>query len=282
MPIRPRWAVAGALACAALLGLTWLSAFHIGVFENADQSAYQGFVGLHDHSAVQSIASVFVSLCNPNPYVYFAPVVVLIALLRGRPRVAFAVGAILLGANVTTQLLKPLLAAPRPGSLFGGVSPLPSASWPSGHSTAAMSFALALVVVSPARARPVIAALGAAFAVVVGYSLLAAGKHYPSDVLGGFLVAATWSLVAVATLLATERRRPCARMTTGRVSLRAALGPPGAMLIAALVLVGIAALSRPHDVVIYVGAHKQLVAVAAAIGALSLGLSTGVMLSVRR
>src|SRR3982074_213184 len=141
MPIRPRWAVAGAGGCAALLGLTWLTAFHIAVFENADQSAYLGFVGLHGHSSVQSIAAVFVSLCHPEPYVYFAPVAVLVALLRGRPRLAFAVGAILLGANATTEVLKPLLAAPRPGSLFGGVSPLMPASWPSGHSTAAMSFA---------------------------------------------------------------------------------------------------------------------------------------------
>lgn len=282
MPIRPRTALLGAGVCVALLGLTWFSAFHIGVFRNADQSTYQGFVGLDHHGVVPAITGFLVSLFDPNPYVYFAPIPIAVALLRGRPRVAIAIGAIVLGANVTTQLLKPLLAEPRPGSLFGGVSPLPPASWPSGHTTAAMSLVLASVLAAPARLRPGVAAFGAAFAVAVGYSLLAVGNHYPSDILGGLLVATTWTLVAVAALLAAERRRPTAPEATSRISMRAALGPPGAVLLAAVVLLGIAALHRPHEVVTYVGAHGQLVAVAAAIAALSFGLSTGVMLSVRR
>ena len=63
------------------------------------------------------------------------------------------------------------------------------ASWPSGHATAAMSFALCAVLAAPARLRPLVAAVGAAFAVAVCYSFLALAWHYPSDVLGGFLVA---------------------------------------------------------------------------------------------
>ena len=46
-------------------------------------------------------------LCDPHRYVFWAPVVVVVALVRGRPRVALAVAAILLGANVTTETLKP-------------------------------------------------------------------------------------------------------------------------------------------------------------------------------
>ena len=51
-------------------------------------------------------------------YLVLAPLVV--ALLRGRPRVVLAVGAIVLGANVSTELLKHVVAAPRPASLFSG------------------------------------------------------------------------------------------------------------------------------------------------------------------
>ena len=113
-----------------------------------------------------------------------------VALLRGRPRVALAVGAIILGANMTTEVLKHLLSAPRAGSLFpGGVAPVSPRSLPSGHSTAAMSLALASVLAAPARLRPAVAALGASLAIAVGYSLLATGVHFPSDVSGGFLVA---------------------------------------------------------------------------------------------
>jgi membrane-associated phospholipid phosphatase len=281
MPIRARWALAGAGACVALLACVWVAAFHIGAIRSADQSAYVGFVDLHQHSAVRSITSLFVSLSNPNPYVYLAPAVALIALLRDRPRLAVAAGAILLGANVATQLLKHLVAQARPVALLGGASPLPSASWPSGHSTAAMALALCCVLVAPTRLRPAIAALGASFAIAVGYSVLAAGMHYPSDVFGGFLVAATWTLMAVAALLVAERRPPPGP-NPARMRLRAALGPAGAVLVAGIVLGSIVIVTQPHDVVSYVRGHEAAVAMAAAIATLSLGLSTGVMLSVRR
>jgi membrane-associated phospholipid phosphatase len=283
MPFRARWALTGAAACAALLALVWFAAFHIGFFRHADQSIYLQFGDLHNHGRIEWIAGHVVSVFDPNPYVYLVLALLVVALLRGRPRVAVAAGAIILGGNVTTELLKQLLAAPRPASLFlGGISPLPNASWPSGHSTAVMSLVLASVLAAPARLRPVAAALGASLAITVGYSLLAAGLHYPSDVLGGFLVAATWTLSTVAALLAAERWRPTARTSPGGVSIRAALGAPSAVLLAALTLTTIVLISRPHDMLAYAQAHQAFVFGAAGIAALSLALSTGVLLSLRR
>jgi membrane-associated phospholipid phosphatase len=283
MPIRPRTALFGAACCVALLALVWLAAFHIGFFRHADQSVYQQFGGLQGHQGVPGVTGFLVSLFDPNPYVYLVLVPLVVSLLRGRPRVVLAVGAIVLGANITTELLKHLVASPRPGSLFsGGVSPLPPASWPSGHSTAVMSLMLASVLAVPARLRPVAAGLGASVAIAVGYSVLATGMHYPSDVIGGFLVAATWALATVGALLALERRRPTRRTRSDPVSLRAALGAPGAVLGAAFVLGAILALGRPHDVIAYARAHEAFVFGAAGIAALSLALSTGVLLSLRR
>jgi hypothetical protein len=66
------------------------------------------------------------------------------------------------------------------------------------------------------------------------------------------------------------------------VSLRAALVPQAAVVFAAIALAGLVALTRPHDVLTYAEAHKQLMAVTAAIATLSVSLSTGVMLSLRR
>ncbi len=159
------------------------------------------FGDLHAHSRLEWIAWHFVSPFDPNPYVYLALVPVAVAVLRGRPRSALAVVAIILGANVTTELLKHVLAEP-------SLPFMPAPSWPSGHSTAVMSLALASVLAAPTRLRPVAAALGASLAIAVGYSVIATGMHYPSDVVGGFLVAATWTLTAVAGLLAAERWRP--------------------------------------------------------------------------
>ena len=195
-----------------------------------------------------------------------------------------AVAVIILGANLSTEVLKHLVVAPTSASPFTrGMSWLQAHSWPSGHSTAVMSLALASVLAAPARLRPAVAALGAALAVAVGYSLLARLVHYPSDVLGGFLVAAIWALGAVA-VLAGRRSAGCPsrESTSDPLSVGAALGAPGAVFGGALAVCGILALSAPHDVVAYARAHEAFVVGAAAVAALSLALSTGVLLSVRR
>ncbi len=200
MPERARMALGGAAFLAGLLFVTWYLAFHVGAFEHADQSIYTGFGGLAWRSQVSRAAEFVTTLCNPSPYVYFCFVPVLVALARRRLTVALAVAAILLGANLTTQLLKPLLAEPREANLLGGFSPVGPASWPSGHATAAMSLALTCTIAAPTRLRPYVAAAVAAFAVAVSYSFLTLGWHYPSDVFGGFLVAGIWTLLGVASL----------------------------------------------------------------------------------
>jgi membrane-associated phospholipid phosphatase len=283
MPIRPRTALLSALACVALLALDWFAAFHVGFVRDEDQTIYHQFVVLQVHGHIAWIAEQFVALFDPNPYVYLALAPLVVAAVRGRPRVVVGVGVIILGANMTTEVLKHLLATPRAASLFGGVAPLPPASWPSGHSTAVMSLALASVLAAPARLRPAATALGTLLAIAVGYSILAAGLHYPSDVFAGFLVAAAWTLAAVAVLLAAERRRPVLRTSSSPpVSVRAALGAPGAVVVAALALTMMLIVVHPHDVVTYARAHQAFVVGAAAVAALSLALSTGVLLSVRR
>ena len=283
MPMRPRNALLAAGACVVLLALIWLAAFHVGLFRHADESGFLQFSNLHSHGRIAWVSRHLVSAFEPNPYVYLVLVPLIVALLRGRPRVVLAIGVIVLGANASTEVLKHVLATPRPASLFSGVSPLPPASWPSGHSTAVMSLVLALVLAVPARLRPAAAALGAVLAIAVGYSVLATGMHYPSDVLGGFLVAATWTLAVVAGLLGAEVRRPLDRTGPGpRVSLRAVLGAPGAVVGAAVFVALGMALSRPHDVVSYARVHQAFVLEAAGIAALSLAVSTAVLLSLRR
>src|SRR5437764_3057436 len=54
------------------------------------------------------------------------------------------------------------------------------------------------------RSGPAVAVLGALFAAAVAYAILIIAWHFPSDVLGGFFVAATWVLLAVAALLAAR------------------------------------------------------------------------------
>jgi undecaprenyl-diphosphatase len=68
-------------------------------------------------------------------------------------------------------------------------------SFPSGHATASMSVAIAYGVAFPAWAAPVFL-----LAVLVGFSRIRLGVHYPSDVLVGQIIAVATS-AALAALL---------------------------------------------------------------------------------
>jgi membrane-associated phospholipid phosphatase len=57
----------------------------------------------------------------------------------------------------------------------------------------------------PRRLRIAAAVAGVAFVCAVGCSVLVLQWHYPSDVLGGVLVALGWACAAVAVLRMTER-----------------------------------------------------------------------------
>jgi membrane-associated phospholipid phosphatase len=122
-----------------------------------------------------------------------------VALRRRRRDLAAVAIATLAGANLTTFVLKPLLGHADP---FGGeaVRPLDN-SFPSGHATAAMSLALVAVIIAPRRWRPLVALAAAVYAGTVGVALVVGFDHYPSDVVGGYLVATAWATAMAAIAL---------------------------------------------------------------------------------
>ncbi len=279
MPIRARWALGFAGACAAMVGLLWLAAFHVGFIERADHKvlfAFYNFSFLYEQHG--DAARFVVSLCDPSRVVFLAAVPVVVTLARRRAHDAWAVLVLLAGAGLTTLVLKHVLPEP----FVGGPSPVPYPRFPSGHSTAAMSLVLALTLVAPARLRPLIAGLGAVFAAAVGYALLTLGSHYPTDVFGGFLVATTWALLAAAALFAFEGHHGRSARSSRRLSFQEVLTPPIAALIAATVLATIVLLSDPGAVVSYVGGNTAFIVGVAVIAALSTAVATGVVLSVQR
>jgi membrane-associated phospholipid phosphatase len=283
MQRRAKFALIGAGIGVALLFVTWFAAFHIGFIERADQKIFSGFGGLSHRPQLNTLANRIADLCNPKPYVYFCALPVLIALARRRARVAITISGILLGANVTTQLLKPMLAQHRADSLLGTILPPDAASWPSGHATAAMSLALCLVLACPGRLRPAMAALGAAFAIAVSYSFMTLGWHYPTDVLGGFLIAMTWTLLGVAALFAADARMRRAELTSADpVPTSVALGPPAATLAGALGVAAVVTVTRPTAIVSYATAHQTFVIGAVGIGVVALLIATGFMLALVR
>jgi membrane-associated phospholipid phosphatase len=156
------------------------------------------FFDLRDsHPEGGALANAFASLGNPVPMLGMLVLGVGIALLQGRHRDALAAVLVVAGANITTQLVKVLLAHPRVKVAIGG-NPLEPNTFPSGHTTAIASIAIAYAFVVPAAWRSLTLALGAALTLAVGCSVVTIGWHYPSDVLGGILVAAGWGFAVLA------------------------------------------------------------------------------------
>ena len=125
---------------------------------------------------------------------------------------AVAIPLLFVATGATTESLKHLLATQRFDEWLGHAQ-IGAASWPSGHSTAAMTMALCAVIAAPPRLRPTVAAVGGAFAVAVAYAILTLGWHFPSDVFGGYLVAATYVLLAVSAI--ALQRAPLAEPAWG-------------------------------------------------------------------
>lgn len=196
-----RLAACGAVACALGLAVVWLAFARVSPAKTWDAAALKGFIVL-GRSATQALGLGSIDVVIYAP---FAVATVLVAVRDGRIRMALAVPVLLLGPVASSEALKPLLAHSHPA-----LKPfhLTTASYPSGNATVAMAMALCAVLVTPGRARAVVAGAGGVFTAGVGLSLLSLGSHLPSDVMGGFLVAGAWAWGAAAVLLWTDERRP--------------------------------------------------------------------------
>ena len=197
--------VAGCLACAGGLVVLTVLAYEAGPFGRLDARVLNR-LSAYKETSLGSVADFFMRLADPLPQVAMLIVVCLLGLRLGRPRQAVAAAVLVGGANLTTQMLKELLEHHRYQPILGYYQIGPT-SFPSGHSTAAMSMALALVLVVPRSWRPAAVAIGACFAAAVGCSVVILHHHYPSDVAGGWLVAGGWCFAVVAGLRAADLLR---------------------------------------------------------------------------
>ena len=277
-PLRP---LIAAIFAAVALVVTGALAFGSAAVRFRDAAALHSFERLGQSLGIEAEANLVGHLADPLPIALLLLALMAVALLRGRPRIGILIAAAVLGANLTTQILKPALAYPRLSEILGG-DQVPAASWPSGHATAAMSIALCAVLVSSSRWRPAVATAGAAFAVAVGYSLLALAWHFPSDILGGYLVAATWVLAGAGVLRAADRRWPARTGREAAVRLRDVLAPGAVAVGAPAVAVLAALLLRPGAVVGEAVRHTTMVASGLAVAALGLAVATGLVLALRR
>lgn len=277
---RPHVLLALAAASAVAACAVWLAAFRLPGGRELDGLALNSFMGVARPPLTPSIRGI-AGLADPAPFLVWAFAIVTVALLRRRWLMAAIIPAILLSANLATQSLKPALTDARGLDLHGVATVYPG-SWPSGHSTATMSLALCLVLVAGPRLRPLAVLVGAACAIAVGYSLVVLGYHLPSDVLGGYFVAATFTLLGTAALAALEARLPERATSPAR--------PPPLLSAPALLTFAVALLAAGAGSVLWhspnapgdVLAHPVAVFAGIGIAGLGLALTSGLALLLRR
>jgi membrane-associated phospholipid phosphatase len=130
-------------------------------------------------------------------------VCIALAVLRDRFDLALGALVIIAGANITTQILK--------RSVFPDLKLSPGANGlPSGHTTAAMSIALAAVLVAPPVWRSMVAVGVYLTATLVGVALVLGRYHRPSDVLAAAFVCLGWAALGLLAAHGARRRRPVA------------------------------------------------------------------------
>lgn len=127
-------------------------------------------------------------------------VATLALVLHGKWKRAAVFAGTVIAANISSEVLKQVYDRPRPTLVPHGVY-VYSGSFPSGHSTlaAATFLTLATVIASlePRRSTKALTyVLAIALTIMVGFSRVYLGVHWPSDVLGGWSLGAAWALVA--------------------------------------------------------------------------------------
>ena len=201
--------IVAAVTAALFACLSALVAAHAGPLLRVDEAISSAALRLAlGHPGWRAFALAITTTGGPTPVTVATVAAVALLVVVGRRRDAVFVAVCMAGSTAVRLLVLNVIARPRPADRL---APAAGFSFPSGHTTGSAAAALtALAVLWPllrGRRREIVAGALLLWAATVGVSRVALVVHWPTDVLGGWLLATTVVLAAFTIL-----RRP------GRVS----------------------------------------------------------------
>jgi membrane-associated phospholipid phosphatase len=186
-------AVAGAVACYRVFVRTALG-------QLVDTAAMRG-ADVH-HPRVVEVLDRALNGTTVASLILVCVVAAAVGVIRRRADLAVGAALLVLGANLTAQLLKTHLDRPNLDQF-----PAPN-SFPSGHTTAAASVAFVLILALPHAVRGMVTLIGAAYVTLIAVATVWAEWHRPSDAVAGLLLVLAWGGLVSAVVRARRWRRP--------------------------------------------------------------------------
>jgi membrane-associated phospholipid phosphatase len=130
----------------------------------------------------------------------FGFILLVILAMRRRYRDIIILVAGVGGAALINVILKSIFERTRP-DLWEQLVQEVSFSFPSGHAMASSAFALAVIVIFwSTRYRYLALATSILFMLTIAFSRLYLGVHFPTDIVGGWLVSTVWITLVVLTI----------------------------------------------------------------------------------
>jgi len=193
--IARRLAYASLTALALAVMVFWFATRTVAGQEFGDDAYEARFIA---DPSVRDAARDFLGLLTHGSLLVVGASLVIIALLRRRPRLGVGLGVLVFGTAFVAEVLKEII--PRAEL---GVDPFELAhnTGPSGHASISTAIALAAVMVVPVRWRIPVGAVGGVLVAIMATSTLAAGWHRPGDALAGELMATAIALGIAAVLV---------------------------------------------------------------------------------
>jgi len=153
-------------------------------------------VHAHANPSLTAMMRGISMIASPGLLIALGALAIVLFVRTEKARTAIIFLIAVAGAQLLGESLKLVFHRLRPATFFGLAEPT-SYSFPSGHAVGSCAFFCAVAIFAAAhtasRTRRRLYYLGAALAIAaVGFSRIYLGMHYPSDVLGGYALAAAW------------------------------------------------------------------------------------------